>query len=90
MPKAAKPLPGPFTKAVVKQLAVAMTEHDFMTKSELARRANLGRTTVSDIVRGLQIPDLEQLDALCIALELPIVRVIKNAEAESESRRFDG
>lgn len=69
-------------------LRAEMGNQDSMSKAELARRAGLDRTTVSDIVRGLQQADLDQLDAICDALRMPLAKLIKDADAASQERRL--
>lgn len=69
-------------------LRAEMGRQNNLSKSELARRAKLDRTAVSDIVRGLQQADLEQFDAICQALGVSMTEILEKAEAETDSRRL--
>jgi ribosome-binding protein aMBF1 (putative translation factor) len=60
-----------------------------VSKVQLAADSRLHRTMVSDIVRGLQQADIEQLEALCVALGLNMTReVIEVAQRATEGRQF--
>ena len=88
MPRGFKPAPGALSLGVASALRAEMGRQDNMSKAELARRAGLDRTAVSDIVRGLSQADIEQLDALCQALGISMTAVIEEAEAATDSRRL--
>jgi len=65
-----------------------MGHQNSMSKSELARKAGMDRTAVSDIVRGLQQADIEQLDSICQALGISMTEIIGKAEKATDSRRL--
>jgi len=88
MPRAAKPAPGPLSLEVASLLRAEMGRQDNMSKSELARKSGVERTTVSDIVRGLSQADLEQLDAICQALGVRMTDILRAAEDATDSRRL--
>jgi transcriptional regulator with XRE-family HTH domain len=87
MPRASKPAPGPLSLEVASLLRAEMGRQS-LSKAELARRAHLDRTMVSDIVRGLQRADVEDLDSICQALDISLTEVLRKAEAESDARRL--
>lgn len=88
MSRAAKPAPGPLSLEVASLLRAEMGRQNNLSKSELARRAGLDRTAVSDIVRGLQQADIEQLDAICQALGVTLTDILVKAEQETDARRL--
>jgi transcriptional regulator with XRE-family HTH domain len=86
MPRAPKAPPGPLSLAVARILSATM-EADGVSKSELARRSGIQRTMASDIVRGLQQADIEQVQALSEALGLNWITVLHDAEVAIEAER---
>lgn len=52
-----------------------------ISQEELAQRAGLHRTYISDIERGARNPTLKTLSRLAVALEISASRLIKMAEA---------
>lgn len=54
------------------------------SQEELAHRAGIHRTYVSDIERGRKSPTLEVVDALARALGTSAIELLRKAELESE------
>lgn len=52
-----------------------------ISQEELAQRAGLHRTYISDIERGARNPTLKTLSRLAVALEISASKLIKMAEA---------
>lgn len=86
MPRAPKAPPAPISLAIARILTETM-EAKGINKSELSRISGIQRTMTSDIVRGLQQADIEQLKALCEALDLNWIDVIRDAETAIEAKR---
>lgn len=53
-----------------------------ISQEELAQRAGLHRTYISDIERGARNPTLKTLSRLAVALELSASKLIRMAEAD--------
>lgn len=85
MPRAPKPPPGPLTLAVAAVLRGKMEELG-LTKSELSRLSGIQRTMTSDIVRGLQQADIEQVEDLAQAMGMTLREVLAAAEAELSAK----
>lgn len=85
MPRAPKPPPGPLTLAVATVLREKMEELG-LTKSELSRLSGVQRTMTSDIVRGLQQADIEQVEDLANAMGMTLVEVLSAAEAAMSAK----
>lgn len=58
-------------------------EHLNISQEELAHRAGLHRTYISDIERGARNPSLKTLSRLAEALELPTSELIRLGEVKS-------
>ena len=59
-------------------------ERTGMSLSELARAAGLGKSTLSQIEAGTGNPGIETLWALCMALQIPVSRLIESRAASAE------
>lgn len=55
-------------------------------QSELARRARLGRDSISTYVRGVSFPDPKNLQALCEALDVSREELLPNAVESAMDR----
>jgi transcriptional regulator with XRE-family HTH domain len=60
-------------------------ELDF-SQEELAERADLHRTYISDIERGERNPSLENIEKLAKALNISIARLLTDYSVEVESK----
>ncbi|MBX9687919.1 MAG: helix-turn-helix transcriptional regulator [Candidatus Obscuribacterales bacterium] len=54
-----------------------------ISQEELAQRAGLHRTYISDIERGARNPTLKTLSRLAVALEISASKLLRMAEASS-------
>ncbi|HEX5220858.1 MAG TPA: helix-turn-helix transcriptional regulator [Verrucomicrobiae bacterium] len=57
-----------------------------ITQEELAAKALLHRTYVSDIERGARNPSLETLVRLAEALQIPLAEIFRETEAVRQTR----
>ncbi len=69
---------GALTKAVSDELRAIVADRQ-MTHQMLADKAGLPRPTASKILRGVVAIDLEQLQALCVALGVRVDEVLSDA-----------
>jgi transcriptional regulator with XRE-family HTH domain len=51
------------------------------SQEELAERAGLHRTYISQIERGVKSPTLRSLELISVALELPLSTIVKRLES---------
>jgi transcriptional regulator with XRE-family HTH domain len=69
------------TIAVAKTLA-NLREKSGLSQEELAARANIHRTYVSQIERGLKSPTLQVLSQIADALNISLSDILRKAEKE--------
>jgi transcriptional regulator with XRE-family HTH domain len=62
-----------------------LREHRQISQEDLALHANLHRTYVSQLERGLKTPTLKTIHKLCLALNISMVEFIKLIEDEIKS-----
>ena len=60
-----------------------------ISQEEVAHRAGLHRTYISDIERGTRNVSLKNLGRLAAALEMPVWSLIKSAEQKAYTARAD-
>ncbi|MHB8538165.1 MAG: helix-turn-helix domain-containing protein [Candidatus Dormibacteria bacterium] len=58
-----------------------------VSQEELAHRANLHRTYISQLERGLKSPSLAAIESLALALELRPHELVRAAEDKASRRR---
>lgn len=87
MAKGSKPPTGPLTHAVGEILR-AQAGRKQLNKTQLSELTGIPRTTLSPILDGKKHADIEMLDEICVTLDLNLVTVIKQADAETEYRHL--
>lgn len=74
----------PRTKSLVDRFPAALREartEKGISQEELAARAGLHRTYISQVERGLKSPSLRSLSQIATALEMPLWALIKRMDA---------
>ncbi|WP_164884546.1 helix-turn-helix domain-containing protein [Leucobacter muris] len=79
MPSGFNRLPGPLSKAVG-DLLFEIMDAKSLTQRAVAEAAGMSEAQYSRAVRGLKVFSLEQLDAVCSAVDESISDVIREAE----------
>ena len=69
-----------FTRLVATELRVEMTRRD-ITQVELGARLNRPQSTISRWVKGRSALDVDDLMAICSALDLSVGEILQRAEA---------
>ncbi|MDQ7877390.1 helix-turn-helix transcriptional regulator [Microbacterium sp. QXD-8] len=57
-----------------------------MTQGDVGEASGISQSQVSKYLRGVRVPDIDVLDALCTALRLDVAVVVKDAQ-ERRSRK---
>lgn len=52
-----------------------------MTVDELAKRSGVSRSSLMQILKGHRVADVTQVEALCRALDVPLIALFQRAEA---------
>lgn len=83
-----KHIAGPLSIEVGRILVDAMTARS-VTRSEVAHRSGISEAQLSRALRGLKVFTLEQLDAVCTAIEVSITDVIDEADRRTRAIRSE-
>lgn len=75
-------------KAFAKTLKLLRTSAGF-SQEELGARADLHRTYVSQLERGLKSPTLESVYSLCAVLKVPVPEFLAKVDGMMEAARKD-
>ncbi|HEY9266135.1 MAG TPA: helix-turn-helix transcriptional regulator [Microbacterium sp.] len=57
-----------------------------MTQEQVGEASGISQSQVSKYLRGVRVPDVDQLDALCDALGLDIAAVVATAKRQRRTR----
>lgn len=71
------------TDALAKKIGGVLTavwKESNMTKVDLAKRANMGRVSVTKILQGEQLPQLPALYTLCAILEIELTDLLPSIQ----------
>jgi len=71
---------GNLNRSVARILAAAADEL-FVTQTELGRRTGISQSQISKLLRAERAMKVDQLDAICAALGLPVAAVVAEAAA---------
>jgi len=69
---------GPLSGAIAEQLRAAFHESG-RRQSDVGEAAGVSQSQLSKILRGVRVPDVDTLDAICAALQLDVVEVVAAA-----------
>ncbi|WP_120338147.1 helix-turn-helix domain-containing protein [Cryobacterium soli] len=86
MPTAGTPHPGPLSIAIAEILKQALAEAG-ASQRRLGATVGISQSQISKYLRAERVLDIDQLDALCFALGLNIVTVVREAEHAARSKR---
>lgn len=86
VPSGSRPLPSPLSREVARILS-AQVDRSATSQASVADRAGISRAQLSRILSAQKVFTLDQLDAVCIALECDIVDVLDSASRAIGSRR---
>ncbi|TFC92024.1 MULTISPECIES: helix-turn-helix transcriptional regulator [Cryobacterium] len=87
MPSGGTTQPGPLSVAVAEILRREFNRSDFVSQKALGAAVGISQSQMSKHLRGERVLDVDQLDALCDALNLQIVDVVRSAQAAARRRR---
>lgn len=72
---------GDFGKAIARQLS-ARRAHQGLTQADLADATGISQSQLSKQLRGIRAINIDELDAICRALDIEMAAVIELAEDE--------
>lgn len=72
----------PLSRLIAEQLDRTFADSG-LTQGQLGARAGVSQSQISKYLRGVRVPDIDVLDAICRALDLDLVTVV----AEARQRR---
>lgn len=89
MSGAAKQTPGPLYIEIARILRAQQASLQ-LTQGDVAYRMGniISRNQIGMYLRGLRVPDIQELDWMCTALELDFVEVNRVADDRSRDRRL--
>ncbi|WP_179210859.1 helix-turn-helix domain-containing protein [Cellulomonas iranensis] len=87
MPSGANPMPTPLTRAIAARLRARIGELN-ITAKVVAERSGIPTATLSRLLNEKKPIYVEQLDALCSALNLDIAAVLDAADRASRRRHL--
>lgn len=89
MPSGTRPLPGPLSLEVAERLSAAIRDSG-RAQSAVASAADMSASQLSRTLSGQKVFTLDQLDAVCSALDVDVVELISAANAAVRARRRPG
>lgn len=88
MPSGAKTPPGPFSKEIAAILRAQMARKQ-LNQIAVAAAVGISQTQLSGILNAKKHVDVEQLDAICEAIGLRLVDVLREADDATKFRQAD-
>lgn len=86
VPTGKTPAPGPLSRHIATTLIAEIRERGFR-QVEIAARAGMSPSQLSRVLSARKVFTIDQLDAVCRALGVPLTQVITDAVQATESER---
>jgi transcriptional regulator with XRE-family HTH domain len=65
--------------ALIAEILKAAYVESGRTQGDVGAAAGISQSQVSKLLRGVRVPDVDELEALCDALDLDVVEVVREA-----------
>lgn len=85
MPTGTRPLPGPLSIEVARLISAAIASSG-ARQGEVATAAKMSAAQLSRVLAGTKVFTLDQLDAVCAALDVEIADVLTKADRKTRDR----